>query len=124
MPDPTLDGSLIFGLSVTMTPEDAPPAEQRNAFFGVGGVQSLFGGTRGVVFAIRGVMYGVDLPSFNAAVAQYRSFIDGLGHTLSDTSGQSWFPVVLQPMRLEGRRMRDDSGFYQAYGARADYLGS
>ena len=80
---PTFGGNPIFGLAVEIDQQAQPAAEQTDAFFGVPGVVSLFGGTRGRRFIITGVLYNVDLPSvagdeglFLAGVAG--SYVDGI----------------------------------------------
>ena len=84
---PTFGGNPIFGLAVEID-QQAARAEQTDAFFGVPGVVSLFGGTRGRRFIITGVLYNVDLPSvagdeglFLAGVAG--SYVDGIAPIFS-----------------------------------------
>lgn len=112
----TYDGVDIFGLAVQMAHVLNPTAEQLNAFFGLSGTQSLYGGTRGRVFTVQGVLFGADLAALNAAEALYHSYIDGIARTLVDTRGRTWDQVLVKaPFQPEGRVLQDGRGYYQQY---------
>jgi hypothetical protein len=74
-------------------------AQQVESFFGVSGVLSVFGGTRGRTFMVSGVLFDIDLPSLNANEALFLpgfsgSFADGIARVLFDTRGRTWQNVV------------------------------
>ena len=90
----TYDGFAIFGRSVSISVLSAPGEFQRTAFNGQNGLYSLFGGQRGHVFQVEGVLYGADLTALFAARALIESYNDGLSRVLIDTAGYSWGQVV------------------------------
>ena len=76
-----------------------PAAQQQEAFFGVPGMLSVFGGSRGRTFQISGVLYDIDLGTLNADENVFTpgvdsSVADGIARTLFDTRGRSWSNVV------------------------------
>lgn len=111
----TYGGSAIFGYSVAMAHMLNPPAQQVNAFFGLSGLSSLWGGLRGRVFLVKGVWFGADLATLNAAESGYLTYIDGIARTLVDTRGRSFDWVLVDPPRVGERVLRDDRGFYLPY---------
>jgi hypothetical protein len=114
----TYGGSAIFGLSVKCAMSKNPSAEQINAFFGVHGTQSLFGGTRGRVFMIEGVLFGTTSGNLSAAELVLLSYEDGIGRVLVDSYGRAWPSVVFRgEYSPQGRILRDFRGFYQEYKA-------
>jgi hypothetical protein len=113
----TYNGQAIFGYSVTMPHVVNPPAEQINAFFGVSGQQSLYGGTRGRVFEVSGLLYGADLIALNAAEDLFLSYIDGIARVLVDTRGRAWPNVICRTFQPQGRVIRDNRGYYLPYRA-------
>jgi hypothetical protein len=94
---PTYDGIPIFGEAVSMQHVPNATQHQIDAFFGVGGQISLFGGSRGRTFLISGVLIATedvddpttigDLNSFEALILSYA---DGIARTLTDTRGRAW----------------------------------
>lgn len=117
MGNPTYGGAAIFGYSVTITHTLNATAEQLNAFFGLSGTQSLFGGLRGRVFQVKGVLFGQDMATLNAAEATYLSFIDGVARDLVDTRGRTWPSVLVKALvpPPQGRVLQDARGFYLPY---------
>jgi hypothetical protein len=91
---PTYGGVPLFGLVTSMVHNAHPCAQQVDTFFGVPGNIALFGGSRGRVFMISGVLADVDIPSLNADEALIHSFADGIARTLGDTRGRFWPNVV------------------------------
>jgi hypothetical protein len=96
---PTFGGQPIFGIAVHIEQVPAPAAQQSEAFFGVPGLLSVFGGTRGRTFQVTGVLYDVDLGTLNADEDVFTpgvsgSVADGIARTLFDTRGRSWSNVV------------------------------
>lgn len=104
----TYDGVNIFGAAVKFQHLAHPHAQQSNAFFGVTGTQSLYGGGRGRLFLVRGLLLGATLADLNAAEAVFRSYADGLARTLVDPRGQSWPNVVFR-----GEFIPDSRGPYR-----------
>ena len=93
---PTLDGSPVFGLACNVLHTPHPNAQQINEFFGITGVQTLFGGGRGRTFMISGVLVADDIPGINVVEAALLSFADGLPHTLVDNRGRVWQNVIFR----------------------------
>ena len=96
---PTYGGVPIFGLAVSIEQIPHEAATQLEAFFGVPGYLSVFGGTRGRTFQVSGVLYDVDLPSLNSDEDVFTpgvdgSMADGIGGELFDTRGRSWANVI------------------------------
>jgi hypothetical protein len=104
---PSYGGNPIFGLAVHIVQTPGKCAQQLEAFFGVGGMTSLFGGSRGRTFQISGVLADVDLPTLIGDFQIFwpnipGSIADGVARTLIDTLGQSWLNVVyLGEFRLD-----------------------
>ena len=97
--NPTYGGRPIFGLAVHIEQVPAQSAQQVEAFFGVPGVLSVFGGARGRSFQITGCLFDVDLPTLNADENVFTpgvtgTLADGIARTLSDTRGRNWANVV------------------------------
>lgn len=83
----------IFGAAVHIQNIPRSNAHQVNSFFGVNGNVTLFGGTRGRVFEVTGVLIGSDIPDLLAAEALLLSYADGIARTLVDPVGRT-FPNV------------------------------
>jgi hypothetical protein len=111
----TYNSDSIFGLAVTIVHELNPPAEQLNAFFGVTGTQSLYGGLRGRVFLISGLLWGTDMGALNTAEAVYLNYCDGKARTLVDTRGRTFPSVLLKPLQPQGRVLQDGRGLFLPY---------
>ena len=107
----------IFGVAVSIEQVPQQAAQQAEAFFGVPGYLSVFGGTRGRTFQISGVLYDVDIPSLNAdetfslrgSTARYAD--RHCPGACSTTRGRSWANVIylgqaLHP-RPDGTKARD-----------------
>jgi hypothetical protein len=113
------DGNAIFGLAVAVQHLPNPSAQQTTGFFGVTGTQLVFGGGRGRVFQIKGVLIGVDLAGLAAAEATLLSYDDGIARTLTDCWGRNWPQVVFtgqyQPDPVGPRPF--DGGWALAYRA-------
>jgi hypothetical protein len=96
---PTYGGVPIFGQAVHIEQVPMQAAQQVEAFFGVPGMLSVFGGTRGRTFQVSGVLFDVDLPSLNADEDIFTpgvngSVADGIARPLADTRGRTWANVV------------------------------
>jgi hypothetical protein len=119
MASATYDGSNIFGQSVSVRMEINPSAAQLNEFFGVTGMQSLFGGGRGRVFLVSGVLLGGD----DGTLASLRDLIltydDGVGRVLVDTLGDAWPSVVFRRFQPGDRVL---GGWVLPYKAQFDGL--
>ena len=90
----TYDGSNIFGAAVQFQQLAHPNAQQINTFFGVSGTQSLYGGGRGRMFLIKGILVGPTMQDLNASEAVFDSYADGVARTLVDPRGRAWPNVI------------------------------
>ncbi len=90
----TYGGANIFGAAVQFQQVAHPNAQQNNTFFGVSGTQSLFGGGRGRMFLIRGLLLGATIEDLNSAEAVIQSYADGIARTLVDPRGRTWPNVI------------------------------
>lgn len=90
------DGNAIFGAAVRCNHGPQPADQQTNAYFGVSGQQSVYGGARGRQFHIEGVLTGESLGDLAAAEQLLLSYNDGIGRTLTDTWGTNWTNVVFR----------------------------
>jgi hypothetical protein len=108
------DGNAIFGLAVKVQHVPKASAAQVNAFFGVTGTQSVYGGGRGRTFMVSGVLVAADLSALDAAESTLLSYDDGLARVLTDTWGRNWPDVVFtgeyQPDPMGPRPLADGSG--------------
>ena len=96
---PTYGGVPIFGLGVHIEQVPAQAAQQLDAFFGVPGLLSVFGGTRGRTFQVTGVLYDENLVLLNADEDIFTpgvsgSVADGIARPLFDTRGRTWANVI------------------------------
>jgi hypothetical protein len=92
----TYNGTNIFGAAVQLQQVAHPSAQQINSFFGVSGTQSLYGGGRGRVFLIRGILLGSTLQDLNTAESLIQSYADGVTRTLVDPRGRTWSNVIFR----------------------------
>ena len=89
-----LDGNAVFGIAVSVQHVPNPSAQQIISYFGVTGTQMIFGGGRGRMFNINGVLIGSDLSDLAASEATLLSYDDGIARTLTDCWGRNWSQVV------------------------------
>ena len=94
--NPSFGGAFIFGTACHVVHVPHPVALQKDGFFGVTGMTSLFGGGRGRTFEIAGVLVGSDLSGVIAAEGSLLSYADGIARTLVDTQGRSWSNVIFE----------------------------
>jgi hypothetical protein len=92
----TYNGASIFGAAVRVQQIGHPNAQQINAFFGVSGTQTLYGGGRGRLFLIRGILLGSTIAELNAAEAVFQGYADGTARTLVDPRGRNWPNVIFR----------------------------
>jgi hypothetical protein len=92
----TYDGSNIFGAAVRFQHLVHPNAQQINTFFGVSGTQALYGGGRGRMFLIRGILIGSTIEDLNYAEACFQNYADGVARTLVDPRGRTWLNVIFR----------------------------
>ncbi|SRR5579883_76008 len=89
-------GVPVFGLAVHIQHIPRANSQQIDAFFGVDGNVTLYGGSRGRVFEITGCLFGADIPSLIAAESTLLSYADGKARTLVDPIGRSFPNVIFQ----------------------------
>ena len=116
-------GSNIFGTAVSMVTVDNPRAKQINAYFGLSGLETLDGGSRGRITRATGLLFGQSPALLAAAEASFRSFNDGMARVLVDTLGVSWQNVRLDSFEPQGRIAQSAGGtFFRSYQARFLHL--
>jgi|GEM_PF-1951500 len=91
----TLGGDNIFGIATRFQPTFAPTAQQINAFFGVDGLQSLFGGERGVSILVSGWFFDVTPEGVVDQEGLLLSYRDGIARTLVDNYGRVYPDCVM-----------------------------
>lgn len=116
---PSYDGnSALFGRSVAVTMIPHESAEQLSAFWGLSGVLRAWGGGRGRMFEVRGVLYGSDFANLWTAISTLLSYDDGIARTLVDTAGNSWPQVIFTGRwKPEDQYRYAPDGVYLAYTA-------
>ena len=96
---PTYGGVPIFGIAVKIEQVPLQCSAQLEAFFGVPGMLSVFGGSRGRTFQVSGVLFDEDITTLNADEDIFTpgvdgSMADGIARTLADTRGRNWANVI------------------------------
>ncbi len=89
-------GADIFGVAVHIQHIPRATANQISSFFGVNGAVSLFGGSRGRVFEVTGVLVAPDIPTLIAYEQLLLSYGDGIARTLIDPIGRVFYNVYFQ----------------------------
>ena len=116
-------GSNIFGTAVSMATADNPREKQINAFFGLSGLETLDGGSRGRITRVTGLLFGQSPALLASAEASFRSFNDGTTRTLIDTLGVLWPNVRLESFEPLGRIRQSPGGLLlRSYQARFLHL--
>ena len=108
----TYSGLSLFGQAVRCKMMQAPSAAQINEFFGVNGKSQLYGGSRGRIFAIDGVLWSGDGP-VGTQLALLLSFDDGVGRVFYHDLWGSWPGVVFRQYE-PARILPDSSLIYKA----------
>jgi hypothetical protein len=88
-----LNGNSVFGIAVQSRHQPNLNAAQLNAFFGLTGNQSLFGGGRGRGFLISGLLSSDSPGDCVAAESLLLSYADGLARAFTDPLGITWSNV-------------------------------
>jgi hypothetical protein len=94
--NPTFGGSSIFGTACHVVHSPHPIALQKDGYFGVTGMTSLYGGGRGRTFEVTGVLVGTTLANVIAAEGILLSYADGIARTFVDTQGRAWPNVIFE----------------------------
>ena len=94
--NPSFGGTFLFGTACHVVHIPHPVAHQKDGFFGVTGMTSLFGGGRGRTFEVAGVFVGPDLPTVIASEGALLAYADGIARTFVDTQGRTWPNVIFE----------------------------
>src|SRR5262245_18886205 len=94
--NPSFGGSSVFGTACHVVHIPHLVALQRDGFFGVTGMTSLFGGGRGRTFEVTGVLVGSNLPSLISAEGALLACADGIARTFVDTQDRAWPNVIVE----------------------------
>jgi hypothetical protein len=100
---PTIDGSVIFGVSTNCVVAENPRAAQSNTYPGLNGVEELDQGHRGRIITITGRLLGGNGAALQSAEAEIRSYNDGATHTITDNFGGIWTDAKLESFEPQGR---------------------
>jgi hypothetical protein len=120
---PSYGGVNIFGVSVTMSTADHPREKQVNSFFGLSGLETLDGGSRGRITEVSGILYGPTAGALAGSESTVRSYSDGLTRNLVDSLGTTWLNVRLESFQPTGRVRQSPQGVYfRTYRARFFHL--
>lgn len=120
---PAFGGTNIFGTAVSMTTADNPREKQLNAYFGLSGLESLDGGSRGRFTHATGLLLGGSPAALATSEALFRSFNDGIARPLVDTLGVAWPSVRLESFQPQGRVRQSPGGvMFRTYKARFLHL--
>ena len=113
--------NFIFGRAVKMRTVVNPTADQINSFFGVNGMESLFGGTRGRVTLVEGLL--VDPSDISNPEETFVSYNDGVARVLVDTRGYTYENVKFGAFEPGDRIMLTSDGYYcRTYRASFNHL--
>jgi hypothetical protein len=89
-------GMLLFGSAVSIVHIPNSNAQQVNHFFGISGSVTLYGGARGRLFLVSGVLTADNLTDLNSVEATLLSYADGVARSLVDTRGRTWTNVIFR----------------------------
>ncbi len=98
----TYDGGAIFGRAVKVKMLANPSASQISEYFGVGGQQSSYGGSRGRTFLVEGLIFSYDGDPA-AQTALILSYDDGIGRVFYHDFWGTWPGVIyrrFEPVKL------------------------
>lgn len=115
----TYGGAAVFGRSVAIDMTPLESEAQVSAFFGVNGRFSLWGGGRGRVITVSGVLTAASYPLLAAAEGLLLSYDDGVARVLYDSVRQVSYPHVVftGAYRRTGRPGPTVGGVAQPYSA-------
>ena len=114
------------GLDIFLRPfvtlhDPRPSAQQLADYFGVSGQQALWGGFRGRVIAITGMLYAPDLVTLNSYEAVWTDPTsgvvgDGIARDLVDTRGRVWSSCLCVEFKPESQvRIDPKWGYFYRY---------
>ena len=116
-------GVNLFGTSVSFSTLDRPRQIQANSYFGVDGVESLDGGSRGRSTVVSGVLFAPSPAGLASTESAFRNYSDGMSRDLIDGFGSLWPNVLLESFQPQGRARRTPDGIYfRPYRARFFHL--
>lgn len=119
----SLDSALIFGDAVNMTTVDNPRRMQQTTYPGLQGIEELDQGLNGRYTLVSGRLAANSQFQLGQYFAIWRSFNDGLLHTLVDVDGATWPYVKLEVFAPEERgRLAGGYGYTRRYTARFRHL--
>jgi hypothetical protein len=94
--NPSFGGSYVFGTACHVVHVPHSLALQKDGFFGVTGMTSLYGGGRGRTFEISGVFVGTELSAVIGAEASLLAYANGIAQVFIDTQGRAWPNVIFE----------------------------
>ncbi len=94
--NPSFGGIYLFGTACHVVHLPHAAAQHKGSYFGVTGTTALYGGGRGRLFEITGVLVGPNLASVISAESALLSFADGIARNFVDTQGRAWPNVIFE----------------------------
>jgi hypothetical protein len=104
----TFDGLFLFGEAVCMMTGDPEREVQFGTYFGLNGISSINGGSRGRRTTVRGLLVANDLAAYNVMEGFFYAYLNAGNFTLVDTQGRTWPQVRLTSFSPEGERLKQD----------------
>jgi phage tail tube protein FII len=121
---PFFDGGAIFGGAVEVDgPHLRARRQQRNAYPGLNGIESIDMGDEGMESSVSGRLAGATPLDLTAALNVIRSYVDGNAYVFVDHTGYTWTNVLMIEVTTAGRGQLDpELGYTQRYTARLFHL--
>jgi len=105
---PSYDGIAMFSVVHSMRTGEPERETQTAAFFGINGIGSIGGGSRGRKTVVQGRLECDDLGSYNAAEQLFYNYLNVGNFTLNDTQGRSWGNVRMVAFSPEDAPLKVD----------------
>ena len=87
-------GVACLGFAVHVAARKCKVQCDRVSFFGVDGTYSIYGGSRGFVYDVSGVLWGVNVPEMLYIESLLYGFSDAVPRDLVDDVGRVWSNVI------------------------------
>lgn len=118
-------GSALFGNSVVCKVMPHESAAQKSAYFGVNGQFNLWGGQRGAMIEVRGVLVADTYSDLSGLIQSIKSCDDGVGRPFVDSYGNVYNNTVFRRYTPAAERVfrTAGGGWAEVYQCTFEYLG-